>query len=229
MPSNHYTGSSFTGSTWKVYNGSSHVEKPVKRWTGSAWETVSETDRVIDDFNDRSLSPYGGSVAQWGTTTSVVREGTASLVGNFGAGESRRLYSLPGMGLDYYPQQGDTIRYWTRLGTTDAISQFHFGKENSNTGDHYEVYVDRDNTRFGILKDAASLSVVGMVNFTPQTNTWYEVEIVWGTGGSITARLLNASGSQLARIDGSDNQFNGRGIGFRTRTSAYFDHVRVIS
>lgn len=62
-------------------------------------------------------------------------------------------------------------------------------------------------------------------------DTWYEVEIDWGTDGTQIATLYTHGGTQLARISMSDTEWSGGGIGYdaypSSGTSAHFDYVSI--
>ena len=232
MTLNRYNGSAHEEVTLKRWTGSTWEPITLRRWNGSAWEVVASPETVIDDFNDQSWDGYSGTYPQWGFSTSVTREGQASIFANLGAGTYRQIQAYEGGGLNYYPQRGDVIRYWTRLGSSGSVSQFLFGKPSgSSNTNHYEIYVDDDLNRFGVLKDTSSgLSVVApMQNISPSVGSWYEGELDWRTDGTIRVTLFNENGQQLATTQGTDNQFTARGIGFVAGNHVYFDYVRKVN
>src|SRR5207244_4527546 len=80
----------------------------------------------------------------------------------------------------------------------------------------------QDNSGFG----STNLAFVAQ-SYVP--NRWYRLEVAWGIGGSITARLFDNTGTTLLKsVQATDNNITEGGIGFLATTyDKYFDTVTV--
>jgi hypothetical protein len=112
------------------------------------------------------------------------------------------------------------------------------GTENININyavdgnDSYYVKINYDIDWMGVFKykDGDGKSFAGSpISLSP--NTWYWIEVQWGTDGNHTVELYDTAGNELAGFSGTDSELSGGGIGFdaylNSSETAYFDHFII--
>lgn len=192
---------------------------------------------VVDDFEDQDLAEYQGDTGNFQFTTSPVQSGTYAL--EKPPGGTYDIVSTSG--LPRYPAPGDTFEwYWycTQPDTTDQRA--FFGVQNSPTNmddadaDGYEVvpYAQGDEFRLW-RRDGGSVTVLAS---TAQTNwpsgEWARMQVSWTTGGDITAKMFDASDTELVSVSATDTTYGKGGIAMRLSSASsdppvYMDNWRV--
>jgi hypothetical protein len=148
-------------------------------------------------------------------------------------GTYTEMISLPGDGLRHYPSAGDTFStYFMPTGGTDNLNftwgvqshtdRYYVKVEPSSGGMYLFKYKDGD----GISLDSASVSM--------SQDTWYWIEVNWGTDGTHTVELYDIEDNVLATVTGSDSEWTDGGIGFDAyltsdEETVYFDRAIVDS
>ncbi|EMA37378.1 hypothetical protein C445_00776 [Halobiforma lacisalsi AJ5] len=201
---------------------------------GIVRRVFEETGGIVDDFETANLDSYSVGTSYWELETSEVVEGDQALTAS---SPEYRLISRPGDGLQNYPSPGDVYSVKTYTGSSRPT--ICYGVD-ANDNDHYGIFfksadgvirISRydSGARTDIVDTAASVNI----------NTWYDVEIAWGSDGSheITVYELDADGNRADQIfaeaiqdstyptDGTDP-----GIGFYSEnsdSSLVFDHARI--
>jgi len=61
-------------------------------------------------------------------------------------------------------------------------------------------------------------------------NTWYDIQIEWGSDNTHIATLYDDSGTSLGSVSGTDSTYTDGGIGYRVGFGGhgYFDHYRMV-
>jgi hypothetical protein len=245
--------SRYDGSSWQEYPIWQHNgtlwRRPdkVNRYDGSSWvETTQQTASVttppdaipefpkrVDGFEDSNLDEYSGDLSDFGVVNTPTQELNYALEGqSTDSSNAGHVTSLNG--LSYYPSQGNTFRFWCRTNSdTDTLRSTGFGVQGTgDTPDAYFVDFNRGSGSFAlVVRDAGSVSTVGSASQSWSNDTWYEVEVDWGAGGTITATLFDDSGSQLNQVSGSDSSHTNGGIMFRIdnspNSSVHWDYFRL--
>lgn len=185
-------------------------------YTRSCFQYSNFDNDNVDDFEDGDLSEYadtGNAPNGFRVSSNRAFEGGYSLRTNTSDGSSEvvNLTSPSGNGLDNYPSSGGnlTAKFYFKEGGGDA--NIVFGHQNSNQ--FYAVEIDEENTRIRILKDgfSSSLDTQGV---TIPTGQWLRMKVEWGS--TITTKLYNKRGEQLATASATDSDYSSGGIGFRT-------------
>jgi hypothetical protein len=204
-------------------------------WHADSWFDAGGGDggsgTVIDGFEDGDLSEYdfdrGSSAAS--VVTSPTQGGSYAL-----EYVDTNVEAISTSGLDAYPQAGDTFEFWVRgSGGTEKTNLTYGVQDHAN---RYFVRVNVANDNFKLYKwegDSTPGPLGSQTSgFTLSQDAWYRVEVQWGTGGSHTATLSDASGTQLAQISGSDSTWTSGGVGYDaymdSGQAAYFDEVRLL-
>lgn len=199
---------------------------------GADGETATVTlSNIIDDFEDTDFSEYGGtgSLTQNTTVTpingSAVAEASANTTDYVSVGSTT--------GLPVYPSQGDTFRCYFR--TTVASTSVRFGwatQSESEFSDGYEIRAV-ENDEFRLFETTTGeLDIDTSMNFS--VDTWYYVEVTWGTDGSITATLHQASDdAQIGSLSATDSTFTSGGISLTANatgdgTTTFYDYINIV-
>lgn len=185
---------------------------------------------IIDGFEDNDLSEYSGDTGQYQTQTGTVKDGTYALQGT-SDGSAYLIQSTSG--LDNYPSEGDTFRWWYQTDTGGAGSgYFRYGLQDSNN--HYRGGIDRANSELRLeIRDSGNLTTLASNALSISSGTWYELELVWQTDGTMTLTAYDDTGSQLAQCSATDTSYTSGGVGFNVfygsgTTNDYYDHVRIV-
>src|SRR5262249_33086178 len=124
--------------------------------------------------------------------------------------------------------QGETISAWVQFASfVDGRAYVGFGASGGGTlsvvlAPNTGQFIIQDNSGYNFFNIAA-------VSQSYVPNHWYRVEVTWGSGGAITARLYDSNGTTLLRtVQATDNNISAGGIAFRaTVDDKYFDTVTV--
>lgn len=159
---------------------------------------------IIDDFEDEDISEYSGDTGSFSVTSGAAQKGSFGLevVGSGGPAINHRISSSSG--LNYYPKEGDTLKYY-------------INSENPSDVSRSGVVINRkdnNNKIFAGLK-GENLGVESMVGGTwdgssqttaiASANTWYYVKIDW-TSDSYKASLHDLDGNKLGETSLANTQ-----------------------
>jgi hypothetical protein len=118
--------------------------------------------------------------------------------------------------------RGDTFSVWVRFaGAADARAYFGFGARApvgvESTGRALSVVLAPNTNQLLIQQHPGfTYQVLGAVPQTYQADTWYRVEVSWGTTGLITARLFGSDGTTLLNtVTATNTSISSGGIAFR--------------
>lgn len=180
---------------------------------------------IVDDFEDNDLAEYAthnGDSADSTTQGTTVHDGSYALeINTNGSASAHAIESTSG--LARYPDPGQTFQVWLR-GSPNAQNrdiEFCFATQGAGSAyfpDGYRVTVEPSNDRMRLhVVDGGNPSSIASANATLSYDTWYRLEIVWGTGGSIDVTLYDDAGNQLATMSANDSTFSDGGIAFAAR------------
>lgn len=186
---------------------------------------------VMDDFEDTDFSEWtatAGGPSQ--VTTADAPSGSAVM--EYRQGGNDMVYSTTGLGT--YPAQGDTFKYWFYINEEDnGEAGVAFGLQDSSN--FYDVGIDLNDDVLELsVWSAGSATTLDSAAHDFKFQTWYSMEVVWGTDDSINATAYTADGTQVATTAATDTSYISGGVGVRANdfvgswTGAYVDHFRVI-
>lgn len=186
---------------------------------------------VIDDFEDGDLSEYefeNGNKSSAKITSTTTYRGDRALALS---GEHYHLNSTSG--LRNYPRAGDVFSAWIQ-GSSDIDGSLVLLYGVQDFENRYYAYVDIANGVLRIRKkeNGSITTLAEQTGLGLSTQTWYEVEVDWGTDGTHTVSLYDTGGSQLGQVSiSNETTWTNGGIGYNAHTSngatGYFDHVTV--
>jgi hypothetical protein len=189
----------------------------------SASFNITSASATIEDF-EHGLGLYFATNRRVSaaTTTSAAHDGTYGLDMSNGSAWIFRNDSAAQI------QQGETISVWEKLANVaDGRAYFGFGASASGTlsvvlAPNSGQFIIQDNSGYGFTNKA----VVGQSFLA---NHWYRVQVGWGVGGAITARLYDSNGTILLNtVQATDNNITSGGIAFRgISDDKYFDTVTM--
>jgi hypothetical protein len=174
---------------------------------------------MADDFEDQDIVEY---TVLGGTHTVTAAAAHDGFFGLDSAGSGWIYRDDPAA----LVAQGETISFWVRPISVEGRAYAGFGASAAGT---YSVIAAPNTDEFLIQRNSG----FGFVDIgsSPQTwlNQWYRIEVEWGSGGQIVARLYDSDGTTLLNeASALDNTFNAGGIAFRGfNGSKYFDSVQV--
>jgi hypothetical protein len=196
----------------------------------------SETATVIDDFEDGDISEYRFDTEKFVVQTTVVKEGSSAL--EVATGTNEHIISYTGNGLPYYPEAGDTFRWWGRTSILQNWILLYFGVKSgtggaSDTPDGYATFLHFGKDKLILRKrEGGTNNRLAETAFSFSTDTWYDTEIIWKTNGTISVRLLDDTGTELATVSATDTTFTSGGIAWQSANnsgSKYMDYVRKVA
>jgi len=204
------------------------VDVPAKDESSSYTVAVSALAGMIDDFEEGTLSPYTIGTGDSGhftfdSETPPDTDSTQSLRGDATSVDSA-MASMPGDGLNYYPEPGDTIaahlrstdtsrtNIWFGLQSTDADGQLHedgyrlsFGWWNST------LFLDR-------YDDFSGTTIAEVDNAEIERDgTWWYFELEWGENGEMDVEIWESDdrdGSPVHTMNANDDTYTDGGVGY---------------
>lgn len=184
---------------------------------------------IVDDLEDNDIAEYKYNTGNFTTQSTTVKEGSYALEYTATSNSHMTSYS----GLNYYPQQGDTIKWNGYLNGSNYILLYfacQSGTGDSSTRpDGYASFLDLSNSEFKLRKrDAGTNSTLASSSFTFSTGEWYEVKLDWASDGTMTHTLYDSTGSTVASHSATDTTFTSGGITWQANDSAYMDYARVV-
>lgn len=167
--------------------------------------------RNVEDFESGNLSRY--TVVDGPASAQVAA--VAARDGAFGLRDFTGNDWIYRNDTDAQVQQGDTISVWFRS-TAGATGRAYFAFGATATGT-MSISMTTDTNEFRILYDPAyDFQVLATVQQTYLRDHWYRIEVAWGVGGNISARLYDSDGTTLLRtVTATHNVITSGGIGFR--------------
>jgi hypothetical protein len=174
-----------------------------------------------DDFEDGNINEYTVLGDTHSVTEAAAHDGSLGLESSWGGWIYRD---------DPAAQvaQGETISFWVRVLPETGRNYAGFGASAAGT---YSVITAVNTDEFLIqLNQGYGYMDIGT---SPQTwnDQWYRVEVQWGSGGQIVARLYDSDGATLLNtVSALDNTFTAGGIAFRafgSTPSGYLDTVQI--
>jgi len=192
--------------------------------TSTSINVTAITSTLIEGF-ENGLGLYHATAHRTNatTTTAAAHDGTFGLDMSNSSGWIYRNDSAAQI------KQGETISVWVQLATAaDGRAYFGFGASGSGTlsvvlGANTGQFIIQDNSGYGFT----NLSSVSQGYLA---NHWYLVQVAWGIGGAITARLYDSNGTSLLNtVKATDNNITSGGIAFRgIFDNKYFDTVTMM-
>jgi hypothetical protein len=186
--------------------------------SASASSSGLTTFDSIDDYEDNSISEYSGDTSLFNPVTSPVYGGTYALAPSNTSGKTTDgIFRF-----DDTVSQGQIIRYMQYVNTTAGSGDEPctlFGVQSpGTTNQNYGVCLEQFGTdRISLARDVDNNDTSGVVLATSTVTYatgWYEVEIDWRTTNSITVRLYNSSGTQVASTTATDSTYTSGGYGY---------------
>ena len=188
---------------------------------------------IIDDFEDGNLSEYTHDPSRNGQASLVssptIHDNQALAISN----EDAELISLPGNGLTTYPSQGDVFVYHLRGTGGAARTNFRYGVQDHKNGYFVRVNLADDRLKLFKYQTGNSTQLAKQTSgFTLDQDTWYKVEVKWGTDGTHTVTLTDMAGTQLAQVNAPEGTWTSGGVGYdaylaSSGATAYFDYVKI--
>lgn len=163
---------------------------------GPAVGSLGGTVGVIDQFNHASFTNYeSDDFAAFAFDNTIVREGTHSLRLNAGEPGDDYLWSMPGGGLNHYPEVGDTFQVKYRTEATDAntAARFAFAKQTAGTSLNPSYLIAHHvdgNFYIGEITGTGEYRRA-RVSVGYPTATWLRAEVTWDSATSVTASVYN--------------------------------------
>ena len=194
--------------------------------TSANFNITTSTATTIEDFESGNLKRYT-TVDGYRPTASVAA--AAAHDGNYGLLQTAGNDWIYRNDAAAHVAQGDTISVWMQFPTAPTgRAYFAFGASSAGT----LSLVAAPNTNQLILQSNLGFNFtnIAAVPATYQANSWYRLEVDWGTGGAIVGTLFASDGqTPLASVSGTTTVITGGGIGFRSTASynTYWDTVTM--
>jgi len=208
--------------------------------------TAGPDPGIIDNFEDQPDGVYGtndtvadyysGDTVQFGRTTSDVIEGSQALEDTGASSNVSAMASVPGDGLNAYPQEGDTIQWLVYTGGSTAGPMVA-----TNTDiDGYLYATSSGANQLQIWRfDNSSFTKLVATNVTISSNKHYLAEgrVPSANDDLLTWDLYNvdtntlAKGSLIADVAARDSNHVSRGIGWGIvgiSGGTFADNLRVL-
>jgi hypothetical protein len=187
--------------------------------TSSAFNVVVSTSKVIEDFETSHT---------WNIASGGFFGATAGYYSGFAHDGNRSLDDWDGTDWIYRTDSavqnkaGDTLSVWLWMDSNaDGRAYFGFG---ASSGGALSL-VAAPNTGQLILQSNAGWGFTDLaaVSQTYQANSWYRLEVNWGTSGKIVGKLYGSDGTTLInQVSTTVTSVTSGGIAFRARGSDKF-------
>lgn len=221
-----------TESDWDDAQDSEDVEID-----GDSFQLATGT-LLVDDFEDQDLAEYDGDTGYYqivDNPTAGVIEGNWCLEAEINSGSAKAIASLKGDGLDNYPEPGDTFRCWFAFAGSSTNPKFAWASQGYDTGEdgYYAEYLKANNAFRLTLREGTN-NVLASDTVDLSADTWYEVEVYWGSDGDMTCDLFDEDGTELSSVSATDTTYTDGGINFivnntsGSNDTAWFDHYRLV-
>lgn len=211
-----------TQSDWEAYQSASNIA------INNGAVELSET--LFEGFEDGDIAEYSGDTGAFTVQQSTVYDGTYALEASNGSGEHAITRT------DWTVGQGDSITSYYQA-PDSTVNKLLFGVQSatgvSNVSGYAAVVYQRgaseaDNALMVQRYDNGSSTTLSETNQDVPADTWMELEVVWGTTGTITATLYQTDGTQIMSTSASDTTYTSGGIGFIEGIDpGYYDNVRI--
>ncbi|PSP56767.1 hypothetical protein BRC82_01440 [Halobacteriales archaeon QS_1_67_19] len=142
------------------------------------------------------------------------------------------MISLPGDGLDDYPEAGDTFRCYVKA--TSGADNFNLTWGVQGHADRYYVKVkpESDGMYLFKYKNNDGTVLASTSGLSMNQDEWYYLEVEWKTDGAQTVELYDLDGNTLAECTGTDSEWSTGGIGFdaylNSGEAIHFDEFYIV-
>jgi hypothetical protein len=181
---------------------------------------------ILENFNNGTglYTKVGGSKVLFTTTAAAAHTGTATMGGQVG-GDGK---ASDGVDQNWYyrkdaPGQikpGDTVSVWVQFPNA-ATGRAYFGFGSTTKGTLSVVLAP--NTNQFMIQNNAGYNTYTLLATTPQSyssNTWYLLQVAWGSTGAVTANLFASDGQTLlSSVAASTNDKTAGDFAFRAVTT----------
>lgn len=230
--------STFSGGYFGIYTGGSpgypsffdYVTKsPLDSGGGSS--PPSGSTLVIDDFADGDLSEYefeNGNDALAAVVSSPTHHGQNALELSGG-----HFHLNCTDGLQNYPRAGDVFSGWIRgSADIDGSLVLLYGVQDFENRYYAYVHIADGEIRIRKKESGSIETLASQTGLGLSTETWYEIEVDWGTDGTHVLTLYDTGGTQRGQVStGNETTWTSGGIGYNAHTqngaNGYFDYVAV--
>ena len=184
---------------------------------------------TIEGFESGNLSAYtllGSAPAPFSVSTAAEHNGTYGLVASGGNDWIYR--DDPAVQV----QPGETLSVWLQFqGSASGAAYFGFASSSART---LSFVVSPATNQLLIELNASSTMVLGSTRTSSsiwKANSWYRLEVDWGTNDAIVGKLFDSSGTNLlASLTSAYTVTGSGGIAFAATGSGskYFDTVQMV-
>ncbi len=172
----------------------------------------------FDDFEDNNISEYSGDTSFFDTLGTMAYEGSYGLGADAGSVESQTTDGIFQTSSTF--GQGSTLRWFEYVDATkDDEPCTLFAVQSPGTNNqNYAVCLDQYPSEQVVLAENVSSNNGSGSTLDSEAVTfstgWYEVEVDWLSGGSITVVVYDSTGATFATLSASDTSYSTGGSGF---------------
>jgi len=220
-----------TGVGYSAYLSSGEtVQYDYATTDGGSSGSYSPNYTIVENFEPPKSLSENYTFNKGSSYASAVKDDTAGYSGSNSLGPSYsgvgtlehtggdiEMFSLPGDGLNNYPSSGDTFSCWVLSEGGQGDTYLAYGVQNS-LQDFYWVNLDFTNQKMYLFKrvDGDSTSLEGTSQISLEEDTWYYLDIYWGTDGTHEIYLYDVNENVVGELTATDSEFTSGGIGFLT-------------
>jgi len=196
-------------------------------------EVIDIPENIIDNFENEKNSPYSNkeSISNYysGNTNKYTRTKSKSISGNFALSRSNdgssgeSIVSLPGDGLNYYPQEGEEVHALMYVPTSDNVAGY-FGFGLNKNGNGYGVICRSGDVGLTLIENSGTnRSNLDEDNTISAPSEWVEIHArpptkddnsIWANIYKIEQEFPFKRKSQIAYLSDTDDTYTDqRGIG----------------
>lgn len=204
--------------------------------------TSSTPTGLVDDFESGISSAYTTNSGGFTVQTDGAMHGSNYIQHSTSNGTQAQLVSMPGDGLNYYPQRGDAWSWeFTTSEPSSANAGMYFGYVNASN--HYYVQVDNDRLEILETVGGSAAFVSGRTMVSPlASGVQHRAEFKWDDGthgggtGDMTFTIYDDTGSEVDSVTGTSTNVENStgtdgtdaGIGwFGWNNSTMLDYARL--
>ena len=202
--------------------------------SGGAYQTDLNTGpTVISGFNSDLLAWSGNTGAFAIATSGAIYEGSGALQST--ANGYNHIRSLPGDGLNYYPEAGDPIEFRTYIPELPGTQVFVVWgiQQDAWTPQSYGFRIDTNSGQISLQKCPSAGSTYNTIastsiSYTGHTTEWLRGRVDWGADGTMIGSVYDASGTQLgSSIQATDPDYTAGGVAVETDNGGGAPYPRI--
>lgn len=188
---------------------------------------------TIDGFESGGLASWSGDTGSFNVQSGTVKEGSYALEGT----SDGIIRSMPGDGLEHYPEAGDSFEIWVRGNQSGSQPNVFWcvqgddGAAALQSSYYLDFRVGQSELAVLRFDESAGATTLFTLSGNYSAGDWVRAEVNHGAGGSIEVTLDETFvGGTTYTQSATDSNYSSGGVQLRKRDAGnqYFDGFQII-